>query len=76
MNTYIVRYAPLDGYGNVIQDIKTAKILSDSKNIDYIKSEFKKRCDLANEHLMNYEGMLVGVKTLEYYLDNLPSDVI
>ena len=76
MNTYIVRYAPLDSYGNVKQDVKTAKILSESNDIDYIKLEFERRCDLANGDSMNYEGMLVGVKTLDDYLDSLPSDVI
>ena len=41
MNTYIVKYAPLNNYGAVIQDFKIVKILSESKDIDYIKSEFE-----------------------------------
>ena len=76
MNAYIVRYAPLNNYGAVIQDFKIVKILSESKDIDYIKSEFERRCDLANGDLMNYEGMFVVVKTLDDYLDSLPSDII
>ena len=76
MNTYIVRYAPLNSYGAVIQDFKIVKILSESKDIDYIKSEFERRCDLANNDLSSYKGMFVQVKTLEDYLDNMPSDII
>ena len=67
---------PLDSYGAVIQDFKMVKILSESKDIDYIKSEFERRCDSANNDLSSYKGMFVQIKTLEDYLDNMPSDVI
>lgn len=76
MKTYIVRYAPLNSYGHVIQDIKIVKILSESEDINYIESEFKKKCDLANVDLKNYKGMMIAIETLEKYLDGLPSDVI
>ena len=76
MNIYIVRYSPLNIYGDILKDFKTARILSESKDIDYIKLEFEKRCDLANCKITNYKGMFVEVKTLDDYLDNLPSDVI
>lgn len=76
MNTYIVRYAPLDSYGAVIQDFKIVKILSESNDISYIKSEFERRCDSANNDSSSYKGMFVVVKTLDDYLDSLPSDVI
>lgn len=76
MNTYIIEYAPLNSYGDIIMTFKTAKILSESKDIDYIKSEFERRCDLANDDLSSYKGMFVQVKTLEDYLDNMPSDII
>lgn len=76
MKTYIVRYAPLNSYGHVIQDIKISKILSESEDINYIESEFKKRCDLVNADLKNYRGMMIVIETLDQYLSGLPSDVI
>lgn len=75
MNTYIIEYAPLNSYGDIIMPFKTAKVLSESEDIDFIKSEFEKRCDLANENIMNYEGMHILVWTLEEYLKNLPADI-
>ena len=76
MNTYIVRYAPLNNQGAEIQDIKIVKILSSTEDLDYIKSEYERRCDMANDDLSGYKGMFVQIKTLEDYLDNMPSDVI
>lgn len=76
MKTYIVRYAPIEGYGYSLQNIKIAKITSEIDDKELIKSIFEEKCNDASANIESYTGMYVYVETLEEFLNSLPSDTI
>ena len=74
MKTYIVKYAPISGFGYSIQDLKTAKILSDLTE-EEVKLEFENRCNKASADIKNYQGVFVKVYSLDEFIESLPTDI-